>query len=93
MSGIRTLKNGAQRERMLLSEVGWKVECDLQRQCEFCDLAAGESCDEVRQQGLLHTDQIIAVETAILFQAVFHPQRHLGRQTIVSRVNRRADNA
>lgn len=63
------------------------AECPV-KQTEF---ARGKHADKVRQHGLWEAHKLIAVDARVVFETLIWPNRHLGGQSFIRRVNRRAD--
>ena len=69
------------------------VKCKgvLQSRIQLPKLCLGEVADEVGQHRLGQTDEFIAVNAAVVLEAMVNANGHLCGEAVVGRVNRGAD--
>jgi hypothetical protein len=65
-----------------------QVQCDRESFVELTQLALRQAAYVVRERGFGQTDQLIAVNGAIVLQALFNSHEYLRRKAMVSRVDR-----
>jgi hypothetical protein len=66
-------------------------QCHLQRSIQFCQLGSRQGPNKPCELYLTKTDEVVTKDPAFVLQTFIDSDRHLGRETVPTRQNRRAD--